>query len=474
MQIRPVAEARFSLDCDVAIVGAGAAGHVATLAASEQGASVIAFERDRVPSGSTGLSSGLVPAAGTRLQRDAGVVDSAGALARDIQRKARHQADDAVVRSLAESIGPTIDWLMDRHGIPFVLVDGFAYPGHGARRMHGPPLRTGQQLMDHLVRAAAEAGVDVVTQAAVQVLYHDGERIRGVRIERPDGSGEDIGCRALVLCCCGYGGNRALVERYMPAAASAVFLGHAGNEGHAVIWGEQLGAELADMTAFQGHGSVAVPHNIGITWAIMMSGGIQVNALGERFANEHRGYSEQALDVLRQPGAIAFDVYDRRCHEVAVGFDHYRHAVAAGAIRIADGIASLEAQCALPSGSLARTLAAVAAYRAGAEDPLGRDFTSLPPLEPPYHAIKVTGGLYHTQGGLAVDPVGRVKRARGGCFPNLFAAGGAARGVSGPADWGYLAGNGLLSALALGRLAGVAAAREAMGVAAPPEAPRWA
>ncbi len=35
--------------------------------------------------------------------------------------------------------------------------------------------------------------------------------------------------------------------------------------------------------------------------------------------------------------------------------------------------------------------------------------------------------------------------------------GGAARGVSGPSSWSYLAGNGLLSAVVLGRLAGVAA-----------------
>jgi len=38
-------------------------------------------------------------------------------------------------------------------------------------------------------------------------------------------------------------------------------------------------------------------------------------------------------------------------------------------------------------------------------------------------------------------------------FPNLLAAGGAARGVSGNAVWGYLSGNGLLSAVAGGHIA---------------------
>jgi fumarate reductase flavoprotein subunit len=76
---------------------------------------------------------------------------------------------------------------------------------------------------------------------------------------------------------------------------------------------------------------------------------------------------------------------------------------------------------------------------------------------PPYHAIKVTGALFHTQGGLDIDAHCRVLRADGSPFPNLLAAGGAARGVSGNAVWGYLSGNGLLSAMAGGAIAAASA-----------------
>ena len=72
----------------------------------------------------------------------------------------------------------------------------------------------------------------------------------------------------------------------------------------------------------------------------------------------------------------------------------------------------------------------------------------------------MTGALFHTQGGLAVDASARVKRRDGTAFPNLFAAGGAAAGVSGEVAAGYLSGNGLLTATVLGRLAGEAAAAE--------------
>jgi fumarate reductase flavoprotein subunit len=68
--------------------------------------------------------------------------------------------------------------------------------------------------------------------------------------------------------------------------------------------------------------------------------------------------------------------------------------------------------------------------------------------------VRVTGALFHTQGGLAVTPEARAMRADGTPCRRLFATGGAAVGVSGAGDSGYLSGNGLLSAVALGRIAG--------------------
>ncbi len=52
----------------------------------------------------------------------------------------------------------------------------------------------------------------------------------------------------------------------------------------------------------------------------------------------------------------------------------------------------------------------------------------------------------------------RVVRQHGQPLPNLLAAGGAARGVSGDAVWGYLSGYGLLSAVAGGYIAANTAA----------------
>jgi fumarate reductase flavoprotein subunit len=94
----------------------------------------------------------------------------------------------------------------------------------------------------------------------------------------------------------------------------------------------------------------------------------------------------------------------------------------------------------------------------GGVDRYGRRFCVEQELRPPFFAVKVTGALFHSQGGLVIDTTGRVKRKDGSPFPNLFAAGGAAVGISGTTAAGYLSGNGLLTATVLGRLTGQAAA----------------
>ena len=423
------------------IIGGGACGLTAALAARDAGAEVLVLERDASPSGSTALSSGFIPAAGTRYQRAAGIEDSPERFATDVRRKNHGEADPRIVDAVCRSIGPALEWLDDRHGLRFDVLTGFLYPGHSALRMHALPERTGAALMAALLAACGD--VDILTSARVTQVGDGGHL---VRFERPDGSREEAACDALVLACSGFGGNKEMVARYLPEISSALFFGHVGNHGDAVRWGTALGGSVEDMTAYQGHGSVATPHGILITWALMMEGGIQVNSRGERFSNEHLGYSEQCLPVLEQPDGVAWCIYDERLHQLGMTFPDYREAHAAGAIRPAPDLPHL-----------IRTLAQVETYVEGkAKDAFGRDFTGKPKLQPPYYGVKVTGALFHTQGGLVID-----ERARVVPLENVFAGGGAARGVSGAHVWGYLSGNGLLSAVALGSIAGAQAASSA-------------
>lgn len=447
----------WDVETDVLVIGAGACGLVAGLRALEAGAEVLVVEREPRLSGSTAMSSGFVPAAGTRWQRAEGIDDGPETLAGDIQRKAAGGAHPGIVRTVTRSIGPALEWLADRHGLEWQVLTGFLYSGHTRHRMHAVPEKSGQGLMTRMEAAAAAAGLTIVTGARATILHRDGGRAAGVTITRPDGRREAIGARAVILACNGYGGNPDLVRRYVPEIAGGVYHGHAGNTGDAVLWGQALGARLRDLTAYQGHGNLAHPHGILITWALMMEGGIQLNADAQRFSNEHEGYSEQGVKVLAQPGGVAWSVYDARLHDLGMEFPDYRAACDAGAVRRGD-VRALAAQTGLPAAPLIRTLDHARACAAGAVDRFGRDFTVSPGLGEDLFAIRVTGALFHTQGGLDIDGRARVLREDGVPFANLYAAGGAACGVSGSRVEGYLSGNGLLTAIGLGWVAGADAA----------------
>ncbi len=468
MTVAPAAGIVFEAHVPVIVVGAGAAGLVAALTAFADGAAVLVLERDALPRGSTALSAGLVPAAGTRWQRAAGIEDSPARFAADIMAKAHDEPDPVLVDALTRRCGTVLEWLADTHGLAFSVIADFNYPGHSARRMHGLPTRSGAELMDRLTHAATKAGIDVLCDAQVTTLFIDaGRRIRGLAYARPDGTVEHVGCDALVLACNGYGGNRDLVAQHVPELSGALYFGHAGNQGEALLWGEALGAATRDLSGHQGHGSVAHPAGILITWATITEGGFQVNTGGARFSNEALGYSEQAAVVLQQPGGIAWTVFDSRIAGIARQFEDFRQAEAAGIILSANDPAALAAAMKVPPEALEASLHQVATLKlAGGTDHHGRSFANVAALQPPYCAVRVTGALFHTQGGLAVDANATVLDRAGRPFTNLFAAGGAACGVSGRVASGYLSGNGLLSAVSLGAIAGQAAAdRSRQGVA---------
>ena len=441
----------FDLEVETLIIGAGACGMVAALAAHEAGQDVLLIEADPMPSGSTALSAGLVPAAGTRFQSAAGIDDSAARFAGDIQAKAHDENDPDLVIAMAETAGSVIEWLADSHGLPFSLVTDFDYPGHSRRRMHGLPTRSGQELIDAL-RARVEAlDIPLICNRRANRLYSGESRVSGAQLTLPDGSTETVGCDRLILACNGFGGNRAMVSEYMAEIDNAVWFGHDGNRGEAIHWGHALGAKTRHLGAYQGHGNVAHPHGILITWATITEGGVQVNTLGQRFWNESQGYSEAARAVLAQPDGVAWVVFDSRIAGIARQFEDFKQAEKQGAVMTAETLEELAAKAGLPSDELSQTITEIPL---DGVDVFGRTWGGTS-LAPPFCAVKVTGALFHTQGGLEIDPLtAKVRRATQGTFDNLYAAGGAACGVSGAGDSGYLSGNGLLAAMTLGYIAG--------------------
>ena len=90
----------------VVVVGAGAAGLTAALAARDAGAPVVVLERDAAPAGNTALTLGMLPGAGTRFQRAAGIEDDAELFLADILAKAKGRTDHDLARAITAAISP--------------------------------------------------------------------------------------------------------------------------------------------------------------------------------------------------------------------------------------------------------------------------------------------------------------------------------------------------------------------------------
>jgi fumarate reductase flavoprotein subunit len=456
-EVVDVADVTWDVETDVLVAGAGGTGLVAALAACENPElTVTVVEKAPDPGGNTALSTGMIPAAGTRLQAEAGIEDTPEDMARDILEKNHYEADDGIVHHLSEESSKLIHWLVDDWDVNLHLVDDFKYPKHSEYRMHAPEGNNGANLVAELVDILeARENVEVLTNTPVTKLVAEDGGVAGVVAGKR--REEAIRTEKVILATDGFGGNRRMVREYCDEEIEqALYFGSDGNTGDGIRFGADLGGELAYMDSYQGHATVARDTGALSTYAIVMNGGILVNEDGDRFGDESAGYSEFAVDVLRQPGGVAYEVFDERIFEKLRGqFDDFDEAVELGSYTEAETVHDL---CETFGIDADETKEAVEAYNAAVEagepDEVGRT-DGVHTLSPPFYGARVTGALFHTQGGLVVDEHARVQRADGSAVPNLYAGGGVARGVSGHGAGGYLSGNGLTAALGFGRLAGI-------------------
>ena len=447
-------------DLDILVIGAGACGLAAAIAGHDAGASVAIVEKLDRPGGNSALSTGSVPAAGSRFQREAGIDDNPDRMVRDLMAIAGETDDADLVRRLAEVSAGTVEWLIDTVGARLKLVTAYRHIGHSVPRLHAPASRRGQDLVDDLLAAVERRGIPLAVGNGVKRLLVEDGAIHGAVVDNGQGK-EEIRARKTILAVNGFAGNPDLVRRFCPEIAGASYFGALGSTGEAVLWGEQLGAALANMAAYQGYAAVAYPHGTILSWTAIEKGGILIAADSRRFGNEALGYSGYARVVLAQ-GDGAFALFDQRIFDIASQEEEFVELWEYGGIKRADTVAEAAAAFALDATVLTAEVAAYnAAAGGGTADPFGRREFGLAPLQPPFYIARTVPGLFHTQGGLRVDRDARVLRPDGRPIPNLFAGGGAAAGISGRSGaLGYASGNGLLSAIALGRLAALAAQRE--------------
>jgi fumarate reductase flavoprotein subunit len=451
------------VDVDVIVVGSGGCGLAAGLAAADAGASVVVLEKMDTARGNTYVSTGSIPGAGTKYQRAAGIDDDAARMEADLLRQSGpHEAED-LTTLLSRTSASLVEWLVEDHAIGLQIITEYKHVGHSVPRLHAPADKRGASLMKDLLAAAEKAGVDVLLNTPVTELLVEDGRVVGVHVDGPRCGSYDLRASAVILAANGFGNSTSLRARFLPDVGDVPYLGAEGSTGEAMTWALDLGADTANMGAFQGYAAVADPHGSITSWTTVEQGAVLVDPEGRRMGDESVGYSGFAA-VVSATTPTSWVVMDAATRDRVAGKEpEFAELVEMNGVREADTPEALAEAIGCDQATLRATLDAASAAAAGdADDAFGRTDWGYGPLGTPLCAVRSQPALFHTQGGVRVDSDARVLRTDGTVIEGLYAGGGVAAGVSGQnGGAGYSSGNGLLAAVGLGRLAGAHAGRRA-------------
>jgi len=466
---------------DLVVVGGGNAGLPAAIFAAQRGARVLIVEAAGQLGGTLFFSTGQMSAAGTKLQKARGIVDTPQAHYDDIMRISGDTADPVLVRLAVENAAPAFDWLTD-HG--FQVLDGHPIEG----TIHDPysqpryawGARGGLSILEVLnaqLRPWIDRGrVAVRTQTEVTALVQAADgTVTGVVIKGPDGRSETVFARQVALTCGGYTSNPAMYERlegartytratYPFSRGAGIDLGVSaggwvrGGEHHTPLFGAVLAdAQYPSMVrALVRHFPPERP-----PWEIL------VNQSGRRFLCEDVASHDAHEQALRaQPGERCWVVFDQAIFDAAppivsagIGaewtHDETREAFASPTPMFyrADSVPALARAAGIDAAGLTDTVSLYNRGQRRGVDALGRRHMPKPITRAPFYAIELQSWNLTSYAGLAVDDRLRVTRRDGTPIPGLFAA-GELLGMGQLMGRSVCGGMSVMPALALGRLLG--------------------
>lgn len=453
-----------TMEADVVVVGAGAAGLSAGLKAAQDGKNVIILEKMGVIGGASAMAGSGTMATGSTWQKEDGYEDSPEQLVEDMMENGHNKNDRATVELFANTIGEAFDWLVDENGaaVPYQR------SGEPTRTYSGVGRGAGvcQSLCDKFL---AEGGTLLLNTPATALIINDGA-VTGVMAEG-EGKAYTINAKAVVLASGGYGANDELVPDEYKAF---VYAGHAGAEGDAIAMVEPLDADLINMDLINTQpNSMILPSglgqycNPGVSRAYA-AGGFMVNQDGERFFNEQAN----AWDLMQAMKAndaqylimdqAAFDgfnagmtgskIYTMEDVETWLADDYEGQPV----MKTAATLEELADKLGIPADALSASAQAFnEAAASGSADEFGRTPAAAQSEEGPYYALEMHIRYYASLGGLHINDGMQVLNTQQEAIPGLYAAGEVVGGLEGDV---YMGGTLFGWAIASGYEAGIAAA----------------
>jgi len=475
-------------EADIVVIGGGGAGLAAAAEAARLGKTAIVIEKNARPGGTTALAVGSIMAAGTRIQRRAGVHDSPAQHAAEMAELAARLGieDSAELRQLfTEHAGETVDFL-ESIGVDFL--GPLEQPPFRVRRFH-VALPGGRAYVRRLSQFCARAGVQMRIACPVRRLLVEDGRVCGV--ETADG---DVrASHGVVLASGDFSADSVLRAELLSPGTEGLQPLNPGATGDGQRMARAIGARLhlrPDLKAahlaharfpplaqprfisrLPAYRPLTLAMKLAMRWLphsmlrpVVMAaamtalsperpfferGAILVNRRGERFADE---LGAPGADISRQPEGEAFVVFDDRIARLFSAWPNYVSTAPGIAYAFVDDYRRARSDMFYEAPS-AEALAARLHMPAAA---LAATISQKGLSEAPYYAMgPIKAWLLLTPIGTAVNARLQVLKEDGSPIPGLYAAGSAGQGGFTTTAHGH----GLGWAFTSGRLAARNAAR---------------
>ena len=441
------------MEADAVVVGAGGAGMAATIRLQELGKQVILVEKTYRLGGSISVSGGNQVVTGSKLQAEAGVTDdTAESMVEDFQANGEGICVPDLISLYANNVGATTDWVHEYCGVEYNMEGGLhdlaeyshdrelAYEGGGAGAT------------EHLRKAVADSGAEVMTCTTAESLIVDNGAVTGVVAKGEDGTTYNIHAASVVLATGGYGNsddwltdelkNDSLYYGLTTSTGDGLTMATADDVNAATLMLEYAKQYPNGVEVSAGRAKSTIDGNL-LVWPMST---ILVNPEGERVVNE-KASNHDILEVeLQQTDSMLYLLMDQENYDVwssklpNTGFNQkavegYLEAngTSTPVFAHADSIAELAGIVGMDPAVLQAT---VDDYNAGVEagtDEFGRsgDYLKTKIGEGPYYLVEQKPRYATTMGGLVVNTSLQVQNVDGETIDGLYAAGEVVGGVMG-------------------------------------------
>ncbi|MEV0366852.1 FAD-dependent oxidoreductase [Nocardia fusca] len=465
---------RFEHSVDVVVLGMGAAGCAAAIAAHDAGARVLLLEKaDPAQAGGNTRVSG-----GAWFHHD----DPARAATYLRALCGDRTVPEPVVQVWAEHTRTVSEWIESLGGrvapngnyrAEYPELDGSDCYG-GYRCVDG--VLGDRRLFELLTTAVGDRGIEVAYSTPGQELITDPSS--GAVVGVATDAGERISARrGVVLATGGFEGDPEMLSRHLGLTDVSLW-GSAAATGDGHRMAQRVGADFWHMDNMMAVNGIRPPGDRHGFFAMFLhaKGFLWVDQSGHRFVDEcvPTGHGQARINGRyelhpHRPMHVIFDERTRRAGPISpsaaimpVGWkvlvDGYRWSddnqaeVDRGWIHRADTPAELATLLGLPPAALESTVQRYnSACSAGFDDAWGRAPDTLVALhEPPFYAYTAGPLLAWTNGGPRRDEHARVLDLSGEVIPGLYAAGT----VSSTYSWAKDGGFHIADAIVFGRIAG--------------------